>query len=82
MFSSFSNIKLCCVFSLKSPHRGDSNEYTPHTIINIKQKLTRNGPKYNYVCSYGIILVLEISERVRNGKGKRVISVRATEGLL
>ena len=24
---------VCCVHSLKSPHRGDSNEYTQHTII-------------------------------------------------
>ena len=24
---------LCCVYSLESPHRGDSNEYTQHTII-------------------------------------------------
>ena len=23
----------CCVYSLESPHRGDSNEYTQHTII-------------------------------------------------
>ena len=22
-----------CVYSLESPHRGDSNEYTQHTII-------------------------------------------------
>ena len=24
---------VCCVCSLESPHRGDSNEYTQHTII-------------------------------------------------
>ena len=24
---------VCCVYSLESPHRGDSNEYTEHTII-------------------------------------------------
>ena len=24
---------VCCVYSLESPHRGDSNEYTQHTII-------------------------------------------------
>ena len=24
---------VCCVHSLESPHRGDSNEYTQHTII-------------------------------------------------
>ena len=27
-----------CVFSLESPHRGDSSEYTQHTIFNIKKK--------------------------------------------
>ena len=37
-FSSLSNMRVCCVFSLESPHRGDSNEYTQHTIINIKRK--------------------------------------------
>ena len=25
------------MFSLESPHRGDSNEYTQHAIINIKK---------------------------------------------
>ena len=24
---------MCCVYSLESPHRGDFNEYTQHTII-------------------------------------------------
>ena len=24
---------VCCVYSLESPHRGDSIEYTQHTII-------------------------------------------------
>ena len=24
---------VCCVYALESPHRGDSNEYTQHTII-------------------------------------------------
>ena len=28
MSSSFSNMKVCCVSSLESPHRDDSNEYT------------------------------------------------------
>ena len=27
------------MFSLISPHRGDSNEYTQHAIINIKEHL-------------------------------------------
>ena len=39
------------MFSLESPHRGDSNEYTQYTIINIKKK---NHPKLSQICSYGI----------------------------
>ena len=42
------------MFSLESPHRGDSNEYTQHAIININKKITLSYPKYNNVCSYGI----------------------------
>ena len=38
MFSIFFNMKVFCVFSLESPHRGDSNEYTQYTIFNIKRK--------------------------------------------
>ena len=41
------------MFSLESPHRGDCNEYTQHTIIDIKTKITQNYHKYNNVCSYG-----------------------------
>ena len=37
------------MFSLESPHRGDSNEYTQYTIINIK-----NHPKLSQICSFGI----------------------------
>ena len=29
---------LCCVFSLESPHPGDSNKYTQYTIFNIKRQ--------------------------------------------
>ena len=36
IFSIFFNTKVCCVFSLESPHRGDSNEYTQYTIFNTK----------------------------------------------
>ena len=53
-FSIFFTMNVCYVFSLESPHRGDSNEYTQHTIINIKTKITLNYPRYNYVCSYRI----------------------------
>ena len=40
----FYNMKVCCVFSLESPHWGDSNEYTQYTIFNIKMKITWNYP--------------------------------------
>ena len=36
IFSIFFDMKVCCVFSLESPHRGDSKKYTRH--INIKRK--------------------------------------------
>ena len=35
-FFLFRKEKVCCVYSLESPHRGDSNEYTQHTIILIE----------------------------------------------
>ena len=38
-------MKVCCVYSLESPHRGDSNEYTQYTIFNITEKITLNYPK-------------------------------------
>ena len=48
-FSIFCNMKVCCVFPLESPHRGDSNEYTHHTIFNMKKE---NRPKLFIICSY------------------------------
>ena len=33
IFFKFYHGNVCCVYSLQSPHRGDSNEYTQHTII-------------------------------------------------
>ena len=35
-------MKVCCVISLESPHRGDSNEYTQYTIFSTKEE---NPPK-------------------------------------
>ena len=67
------------MFPLESPHRGDSNEYRQHTIINITKKITLNYPIYNNVCNYGI--VCQGLKRVRNSRGKRAISVRATKVL-
>ena len=69
------------MFSLESPHLGDSNEYTQHAIINIKKKTTLNYQKYDNVCSYRIFS-LRTQERVRNSRGKRAIGVRAIEVLL
>ena len=45
IFFVFFNMKVCCVFSLESPHRGDSNEYTQHTIFNMNKKDTIYYPK-------------------------------------
>ena len=42
IFSISFNIKVCCMFSLESPHRGDSNENTQYTIFSIKKE---NHPK-------------------------------------
>ena len=34
----FFNMKICYVFSIESPHRGDSNENTQHTLSMSKRK--------------------------------------------
>ena len=38
------------MFSLESPQRGDSNEYTHYTIFHYK----KNIPKLSQICNYGI----------------------------
>ena len=38
-------VKVCCVFSLESPHEGDFNECTQYTIFNIEKHITLNYPK-------------------------------------
>ena len=45
IISVFFNMKVCCVFLLVVPHRGDSNEYTQYTIFNINKNITLNYPK-------------------------------------
>ena len=47
----FFKMKVCCVFSFESPHRGDSNKYTQYTIFNKKKE---HHPKLSQICSYGI----------------------------
>ena len=70
-------MKVYCVFSVESPHQGNFNVYTQYTISIIKRK----SPK--------IILNLQLwdffpgtQRQVRNSRGKRAISVPATEVLL
>ena len=65
------------MFSLESPHRGDSNEYIQYTVSNIKRRITFNYPKSTDKGFY-----LGTQERVRNSRGKRAISVRAIEVLM
>ena len=51
---NFFSMKVYCVFSLESPHRGDSNEYTHYTISQCKKE---NRPKLSQIipnCDYGI----------------------------
>ena len=38
IFLIFFNMKVYCVFSLESPHRGDSNECTQYTIFSMNLK--------------------------------------------
>ena len=43
------------MFSLESPHRGNSNEYTQYAIFNMKKKKEKKEkhPKLSQICSYG-----------------------------
>ena len=45
IFLIFFNMKVCCVFTLEPPHRGDSNEYTQYTLFNMNMKNTLDYPK-------------------------------------
>ena len=65
------------MFSLESPHGGDSNKNTQYTIFNMNKKNTLNYPK-----SAAMGIFLWTQKRVRNSRGKRAISVRAIEILL
>ena len=50
IFSIFPIMKVYCVFSLESPQRGDSNEYTQYTSSEYEKK----NPKLSQICSYRI----------------------------
>ena len=71
-------MKVYCLFSLESPHRGDSNEYTQYTIFNMKKNITLNDSKSAAIRFFS----LGTQERVRNSRRKRAIGVRAIEVLL
>ena len=58
------NMKVYCVFVL-SPYRGNSNEYTQHTIFNTKKKNTINYPK-----SAAIGFFQGTQERIRISRSK------------
>ena len=70
-------MKIYCVFSLESPHRGDSNDYTQYTIFNINRIID-----LNYLKSAAVGFFQGTQARVRNSHGKRASSVRAIEVLL
>ena len=55
------------MFSLESPHRGDSNEYTQYTIVNIKRENPLYYPKFTAVGFF----FRGTEQRVRNSRGKR-----------
>ena len=65
------------MFSLESPHRGDSNVYPRYTNFYNKKKI---APGYSE--SAAMELFLGTQEGVRNSRGKRAISVRVIEVLL
>ena len=73
IFSIFFDMNVRCVFSLESPHQGDSDEYTniPFSIYK------KTHPKL----SMGFFS-MGLKKTARNRCGKRVIRVRATKGLL
>ena len=67
IFSVFYSMKVYCVFSLESPHRGDANEYTQYSIFNMNKKNTLNYPKIlamGFFCSpKGEHIVAALSDR-------------------
>ena len=77
IFTIFFNMKVYCVFSLESPHQGDSNEYTQYSIFNIKKEITQNYSEFAAVRFFP-----RDSRMSSKNRGKRAISVGATEVLL
>ena len=72
------------MFSIESPHRGDSNKHIKHKIINIKKilkivQITKMSAAIGVFFFFFFFFFLATRKRVRNGRGKRAISARATE---
>ena len=65
------------MFSLESPQRGDSNEYTEYTISQYKKE---NHPELSQLCIS--VFFQGTQERVRNSRGKLAISVLIIEGVV
>ena len=65
------------MLSLESPHRGDSNEYTQYRFQYKKEESHYIIPPLQPMEFF-----LGPQEHVRISRGKRAISVRATEALL
>ena len=63
IFPIFYYIEVCCIFSLESPSRGDSNEYTQYSIFSIKKKIALN---YSISATMGFFQGAQ--KRVRNRK--------------
>ena len=76
IFSIFFNLNVYCVFSLESPHRGDSNEYTQYILFYIKIKSPPKIKPNLQLCFFSTGLKNQFETAVVN------ISVRATKGLL
>ena len=78
IYFCFLHLKIRSVFSLESPHRGESNEYTQNTTFNIKKKSILKNSKS---AAMGLFPRDSITSSTTN-RDKRVISNRASEVLL
>ena len=66
IFPIFFNMKVYCVFTLESPHRGDSNVYTQYTFFQYDKE---KHPHLSQICSYGIF-----SKRLKNEFERSVVN--------
>ena len=65
-FFIFFEMGVCCVFSLESPHQGNSNEYTQYTIFNINTKSILNYLKSAAMRFFSMGLKIEFETAVVN----------------